>query len=556
MKKITLLAAAILTGLFSQAQSFTALYPFDSVKITSGITDPTPVPVVTGITFGSFSATGTPVNPNATFRFSFTDWAIGGTPSSDVYATHTGIINTAEYYEVTITPVATYSVTLTDITFKVQRSSTGIRTYAVRSSADSYLTNLPASINPANANLSVQPGDIFYWNLDATTSGQDGSTITLSGPSFTNITSPVTFRFYGWNAEGAGGTFSIDNVTINGTVTAPLSLVALFNANSVCVGDSTDFTDYTTGPYPVISWLWNFGDGSGTSTQQNPSYVYGAPGAYEVTLTVVDSLLNTDTFTDSVNVWAYPVTDFSAPMIICGGIAQFYDSSSVSDGIIAAWMWNFGDTASTSNTASSQNPTHTFSGQGSYTVTLVANSNHLCTDTATTMISNYIVDAFLPYTMNSDTVIFAGYATGGSSPYSYLLDLGTGGGFNITTPNYSYQYPPGTYTACLLVTDNNGCTDTSCTTFTILPTRIGKNSNIAAIRILPNPSNDGLFVLNTENITAGTITVYNIIGKIIVTKQVIEGRNIIDLSSEANGSYFVHIKTDKEMITRKIIINK
>jgi hypothetical protein len=220
MKKITLFFVALTAVVASaSAQSFTALYAFDSVKTTSGLIDPSAVPTATGITFGSFSAAVTvATNPNAAGRFTFTDWPLGATAGNDTYSALTGALSTAQYYEVTLTPAMGYAASLSGISFRVQRSGTGIRTYAVRSSADTYTTNLPASIMPANANLSVQAGNTFFWNLDATTSGQNGSVIALTGGNFTAFTSPVTFRFYGWNAEATTGTFSIDTVVFAGSV--------------------------------------------------------------------------------------------------------------------------------------------------------------------------------------------------------------------------------------------------------------------------------------------------------------------------------------------------
>lgn len=236
MKKLTLLLS--IATLFSTtliAQSFTALYSFDSIKSTSGLIDPSPVPTATGVTFGSFSATGTSVNPNAAGRFSFTGWPLGATSGNDLYSSLTGAINTGEYYEVTVTPLAGFTMTLTSITFKLQRSGTGIRTYSVRSSADTYAANLPASINPTNTNLSIQTGDIFFWNLDATTSQQNGSTISLSGTDFTNSTTAKTFRFYAWNAEATGGTFGIDTVMLNGSVTGATAITSFSQESSISV---------------------------------------------------------------------------------------------------------------------------------------------------------------------------------------------------------------------------------------------------------------------------------------------------------------------------------
>ena len=219
MRKFFKLSLLILSFLFVLSlsgfgQSFSATYPFTSVTTLSGLTDPTTVPTATGATFGSFTAVGqTATNPNATGRFSFTGQPTGATNASDVF---TGSISTTQYYEVTITPAAGYSLDLNSITFTLQRSGTGIRQYAVRSSLD-FTTNLPASISPPNTDLSVVATNIFQVS-DLTTSAETGSTITL-GAAYDALTSPVAFRFYGWNAEAGTGTFSIDDVVINGIAT-------------------------------------------------------------------------------------------------------------------------------------------------------------------------------------------------------------------------------------------------------------------------------------------------------------------------------------------------
>ncbi|MGZ8544541.1 MAG: endonuclease/exonuclease/phosphatase family protein, partial [Flavisolibacter sp.] len=201
----------------ASAQNFSVTYNFGSVTNTSGRTDPTPVPTATGVSFGSFIAEGTGLsaNPNAGGRFSFTGQPLGATNGSDVF---TGSLDPDKYYSVTITPQTYYSLDLSSIVFTLQRSGTGIRQYAVRSSVDGYTSNLPASIDPANANLTVVADNIFQVS-DPTSTAQAGSKITLNATSFTNLSTPVTFRFYGFNAEASSGTFSIDNVQLNGTAT-------------------------------------------------------------------------------------------------------------------------------------------------------------------------------------------------------------------------------------------------------------------------------------------------------------------------------------------------
>jgi len=207
------LLTAITLGV--RAQNFTSTYAFGSVTASTGLTDPTPVPTATGVTFGAFHAVGTPVNPNAGGRFSFTNWPGGAISGSNTF---TGSINTGQYYEVTISPVAGYTLSLSSISFTMQRSATGVRQYAVRSSLDIYADNVDATINPANANLQVVPTNIFQVADLGSPGAENGSTLDLSG--FTNLASPVTFRFYGWNSEGTGGTFSIDNVVVAGSATS------------------------------------------------------------------------------------------------------------------------------------------------------------------------------------------------------------------------------------------------------------------------------------------------------------------------------------------------
>lgn len=61
-------------------------------------------------------------------------------------------------------------------------------------------------------------------------------------------------------------------------VVADFSGTPLFGTAPLTVA----FTDLSTGT--PTSWAWSFGDG-GTSTAQNPTHIYTAPGVYTVTLT-------------------------------------------------------------------------------------------------------------------------------------------------------------------------------------------------------------------------------------------------------------------------------
>lgn len=214
----------------ANSQSFTAMYPFTAVTsgtaANTGTVDPTPTPTVSGVTFGAFSCVGTFSLTAASSVFAFPNWGGGALNGND--ATFTGSLSTSKYYDVSVTPASGSTVTLNSISFKMNRSSTGPRNWAWRSDADAFTNNLTASVG-TNTNISVQLGNNFFWSTDTYTTNaqQKGCSVILGGASFTSITNPVNFRLYAWNAEANAGTFRIDTVVFDGSVTLTTGLATL-----------------------------------------------------------------------------------------------------------------------------------------------------------------------------------------------------------------------------------------------------------------------------------------------------------------------------------------
>jgi PKD repeat protein len=119
----------------------------------------------------------------------------------------------------------------------------------------------------------------------------------------------------------------------------------------------------------IISYLWNFGDGD-TAVGVEANHAYGDDGTYTVTLTVIDNYGATDSTTSTKNVLNRPpVASFTEndTTVKTGEVIQFDASSSYDpDGTIVEYYWDFGDETN----AIGVMPTHTYSEDGDYIVTL------------------------------------------------------------------------------------------------------------------------------------------------------------------------------------------
>jgi PKD repeat protein len=164
------------------------------------------------------------------------------------------------------------------------------------------------------------------------------------------------------------------------------------SATSGCLPMTVNFTDVSVN---ATSWQWDFGNGDPLSSVQNPSGVmYNSIGSYTVTLIVgngngcFDTLVSTNAIT--VNP---PLAAFTASPTIGCSIPHtvFFTDQSTSPDI---WFWDFGDL----NTSVAQNPIHSYTSYGTFTVTLtVTNTSSGCSSTATTTI---IVDDILAPTVS------------------------------------------------------------------------------------------------------------------------------------------------------------
>lgn len=148
------------------------------------------------------------------------------------------------------------------------------------------------------------------------------------------------------------------------------------------------FTNTSTANYFPINYLWTFPNGS-TSILQNPTFTF-QQGTYPVTLQVSSPTGCLRDTTINVLIYPSPQPNFTAPPVCLGGITQFTNLTPLVPNYTLTYLWNFGD----NTTSVIQNPSHQFTSEGIFNVTLTATTNS--TPPCVTTISAQVVVNPLP----------------------------------------------------------------------------------------------------------------------------------------------------------------
>lgn len=250
-------------------------------------------------------------------------------------------------------------------------------------------------------------------NAGSTQSVCSGSPITLAGAIGGSATSGT------WS--GGNGTFSPNNTTLNATYTAS---AAEFDAGSVmltlttndpvgpcsfsssnvtfnfyqnpivnysvdipagCPTHCVNFTDLTIvgGGDSVVTWTWDFGDGSSGSALQHPAHCFSDPGFYDIKLIATSNHGCTSflSIPQMVQVYNLPIAEFRPtpnPASVIDPTITFNNQSSPD---VNYWNWDFGDSTFLSPHTSS--PVHIYPSIASvsYWVTLIVHNTDGCYDT-------------------------------------------------------------------------------------------------------------------------------------------------------------------------------
>ncbi len=358
----------------------------------------------------------------------------------------------------------------------------------------------------------------------------DGNTSTMQNPSHSYAV-PGTYTVC-LTATNTCGTDSSCQVV---TVTCPAPAT---DFSSSAASLTASFTDLTTGS--PSSWLWDFGDGN-TSTMQNPSHSYAVPGTYTVCLTATNTC-GTDSSCQVITVTCpAPGTDFSSSASSLA--ASFTD---LTTGSPISWLWDFGD----GNTSTMQNPSHSYSTPGSYTVCLTT-TNSCGSDSACQVLTVTCPTPTSDFSSSTaaQTATFTDASAG--TPTSWLWDFGDGNTSTMQNPSHTYS-APGTYLVCLTVTNTCG-SDSSCQSVTVVTTSLVE-SGFAELKLYPNPTSDQAMLDLGATYSNVEVEINDVNGNLVSRKVLANGQTtMLEVAQLEPGVYFVSLKSGQNLSVLKLI---
>ena len=163
---------------------------------------------------------------------------------------------------------------------------------------------------------------------------------------------------------------SDSEIKTNYITTGCPSLISGFSANITegCPTLPVLFTDSSIGTN-ILNWSWDFdGDNIADSFDQNPTWEFTTSGAYSINLTITD-ICGTDSEikTNYITVYSDTISAsfFASDTTVYTGVDVYFTDTST--GYPSVWAWSWGDETYNGTT---QNPSHSYSSPGTYTVNL------------------------------------------------------------------------------------------------------------------------------------------------------------------------------------------
>jgi hypothetical protein len=520
---------------------------------TTNLTAVTPIPVGTHTSTGSSSTPGTLVT--LTVSESVTNLAtctsiitvldtlaptvtcIGGTPNFELDATGNLTLTTTDIDNGSIDNCSPITLSISPSTFTCTEQ--GLNSVTL------YGEDIYGNIDSCTMDIMVNASNVVSISNLATTDALctddcNGTiTVTNTGANDFSIDGGITTQPSDSFLALCAGDYSILVTSLDGcidsmstTINNPSALTTSFVVvNELCLNDSIGEINMTvaggTAPY---QFDWS-NDGTG-DVDDLEDIINLASGTYTIEITDANGCtVNADTtITTSTQI----VASFVVINETCLNDSIGEIDMTVSGG---AGNYTYEWTTSLLTTEDLTNLS-----AGTYVVE-ITDADGCTVNADTTILAGLDID--LTYTVTANTI--ESNSTVGTFEWVNCIDN------SIITNEIASSYTADQNGSYAIIISMSGCMDT---TECIEIGGIGFEENTTVdFNVFPNPTL-GDITINISNASNTLVQIIDINGKLIIAKQVNNTSNTFDLSNYENGIYFVKVKTNNQLITKKINLIK
>ncbi len=324
----------------------------DTASINAGIVNPPAAPVITGITQYCFGAIFVPFTvAGSNIKWYPTDTStVGWTTVPPVV--NTSLPGTYTYYATQTTGCESPMASITVIVFPPISPNF---TYTIRPGC------LQDTVDFVNTSVGATS---YSWNFG------DGT------PAVTSTDATHIFTAHAIQNVTLTAYFAICSNSITQHPDTRHTIQAAFTpvADTLCAGQTSTMVDGSVAtfqglPAPVVSYLWNFNDGSTSTNYGNTPHLYPEASIYDVSLTVTDHFGCTSTVHNNVYVlllnihsWIDTTLCLKQPLPLNNYVTMYPDLSNLHDYV---YQWT-----PAANLSSDTAHIPYFTGYGTYSFTL------------------------------------------------------------------------------------------------------------------------------------------------------------------------------------------
>lgn len=272
---------------------------------------------------------------------------------------------------------------------------------------------------------------------------------------------------------------------------------------------------------------------------------------YSVDLQLVNNSNNgNNIFIDNLEIVAIarPKAQFSANSEICVNTATTVQDLSFN--APTAVNWNFGVSAQPQTATGAGNKTIQYNLVGPKTINQTVQGTNGYSNSYQQLVQ-VVESPSANFTSTNDSTYYSFTANSTYGAYSWYIN----DSMYSTSPTLNYQFVEGTYTVRLEESNVCGTNSSSQTIQAVGLAELTTTNNLESIRVYPNPSSNGRFIIDLSDSNTQQIEIYSLAGALIYKAQRAENQSTITIQlNTSKGLYVIKAIGSNTVHTAKILV--